>query len=250
MPKRKTKSRKTSTRKSPPLYVRVRDAILKRLASNEFSPGDVLPSEAALAKEYGVSQGTARKALLDLARRNLLVRKQGRGTRVATHTNERALFHFFHIAADDGARVLPDSLVVGFSQARANQTERDKLKLTANAAVIRIIRIRTMDGAPIISERISLPSTRFGDLAKIAPQDLPNTLYRHYETEFKQAIIKATERVKVAAADTQDARHLRVKVGHPLLEIDRVALGHGDVALEWRVSRCNTKRYHYLNELE
>ena len=66
-----------------PLYEQVKKAILNRIIAGEWGPGSFLPSEIALAKEYGVSQGTLRKALNALTREKRLVRYQGKGTAVA-----------------------------------------------------------------------------------------------------------------------------------------------------------------------
>src|SRR5258707_13395026 len=80
-----------------PLYAQVRALMIRRMVRGEWRPGDILPSEGRLAVEFGVSQGTVRKALDEMAAQNLVVRQQGRGTFVAQHSEAHALFHFFHI---------------------------------------------------------------------------------------------------------------------------------------------------------
>jgi GntR family transcriptional regulator len=62
--------------------------IERALEAGEWAPGDAIPSELDLASRFGVSQGTVRKAVQALAAENLLVRRQGSGTFVATHTEE------------------------------------------------------------------------------------------------------------------------------------------------------------------
>ena len=80
-----------------PLYQQVHDLLVSRIVAGEWKPGDALPPEPSLARTFRVSQGTVRKALAALEQRNLVVRRQGKGTYVATHTPQRALFHFFHL---------------------------------------------------------------------------------------------------------------------------------------------------------
>ena len=58
--------------------------ILASLQASEWLPGAAIPSEMELAARYAVSQGTVRKAIDELAAENLLVRRQGKGTYVAT----------------------------------------------------------------------------------------------------------------------------------------------------------------------
>ncbi|WP_423909268.1 GntR family transcriptional regulator [Candidatus Spongiihabitans sp.] len=233
-----------------PLYLQVKDIILQRLAKNEFKPGDLLPSEPRQAEMLGVSQGTIKKALDELVGQNLLVRHQGKGTYVATHTVDRALFHFLRLTNDNGHRLLPDSRVVSLSKNRSTIQERDKLCLDKGGQVIRITRIRMLDSDPVIHECLSLPANRFSGLENHAPAELPNTLYRYYESLFHLAVINATEKLKAVVADENDAKHLGIECGRPLLEIDRVAIGYENIPLEWRVSRCNTAHYHYLTDLE
>ena len=81
-----------------------RRALLTRsLHAGEWKPGEAIPSELELAARFKVSQGTVRKAIDELARRNLLVRRQGKGTFVATHAEETTQFRFLRLAPDDGS---------------------------------------------------------------------------------------------------------------------------------------------------
>jgi GntR family transcriptional regulator len=72
-----------------PLYLQLRDLLLRDMETRQWRPGEALPSEIELAARFGVSQGTVRKAIDALAADNLVVRRQGKGTFVATHTEER-----------------------------------------------------------------------------------------------------------------------------------------------------------------
>ena len=68
-----------------PLYQQIKGLILQSLQSGEWKPGEAIPSEMDLAARYRVSQGTVRKAIDELTGENLVVRRQGKGTFVATH---------------------------------------------------------------------------------------------------------------------------------------------------------------------
>ena len=74
-----------------PLYQQIKGLILKSLQGGEWKPGEAIPSEMDLAARYRVSQGTVRKAIDELAADNLLVRRQGKGTFVDTHSEKHAL---------------------------------------------------------------------------------------------------------------------------------------------------------------
>lgn len=138
-----------------PLYKQVYAVLVRRIADSEWQPGDSLPSEQVLALELGVSQGTVRKALDALAAEKLVQRRQGKGTFVAEHTQEHALFRFFRIARPhpDGERVIPESGSDRVRRRTATAIERSKLSLRKGALIVEIKRTRLIDHVPAITEK-------------------------------------------------------------------------------------------------
>src|SRR6185436_21090348 len=88
-----------------PLYRQIKALLLESLRSGAWRPGEAIPSEMDLASRYKVSQGTVRKAIDELAAENLLLRRQGKGTFVATHAEERVQFRFLRLTPDSGDSV-------------------------------------------------------------------------------------------------------------------------------------------------
>ena len=144
-----------------PLYEQVKKAILNRIIAGEWGPGSSLPSEIALAKEYGVSQGTLRKAPNALTREKRLVRYQGKGTAVAVLDEDSSLFPFFLLSDRNGKRVYPLSQIYGVRLATPSDAERAALELAPDAKVIHIDRVRMLNDFPVINERVALPTARF-----------------------------------------------------------------------------------------
>src|SRR3569832_453245 len=85
-----------------PLYQQIKGLILQSLQSGEWKPGEAIPSEMDLAARYRVSQGTVRKAIDELAAENLVVRRQGKGTFVATHAEHHVQYRFLRLTPDEG----------------------------------------------------------------------------------------------------------------------------------------------------
>src|SRR5688500_18338871 len=121
-----------------PLYKEVKIRLTRGLATGEWKPGEAIPSETRLADSFNVSIGTIRKAIDELVAERILLRQQGRGTFVATHTEDRTLFYFFHIVGKDGSRELPVTELLSFRKARASAAEEERLVIERNAAVFRI----------------------------------------------------------------------------------------------------------------
>lgn len=227
--------------------MQLRDMFSSRIAKGVWPPGSLIPSEMQLAQELSISQGTVRKAITELVENNVLVRRQGKGTFVANHNEDRSLFHFFHIVRDNGKKVMPKCETLSSFKKRCTRLIADKLNLEAGSQVLYIERIRKLDDLPTIIETIILPSSLFGDLGKSRTTDLPNTLYELYETRFGITIHKAEEQIRAIAATEEDASSLGVELGTPLLEIERIAFTLDGRPVELRISRCNTSRHHYQN---
>jgi GntR family transcriptional regulator len=229
-----------------PLYRQVKAQFVRRLVDGRWAPGMALPSEGQLASEIGVSQGTVRKALDELAAENLLVRRQGRGTFVAEHDEQRILFQFFKLVSDDGVARFPDSTVLDITSGPADAAERTALNLPAEECVIRIRRIRSLGGKPLILETVSLPADVFPGLQDAT---VPNNLYSLFATRYGITIANARERLKAVALSADQADHLGVAPGTPALEIDRIALSLDGSAVERRLSLCLTEEAHYQSDL-
>ncbi len=229
-----------------PLYSQVRDTLVQRIADGRWKAGEALPSEMQIAAELGVSQGTVRKALDDMTAAKLLVRRQGRGTYVATHDEARILFQFFKLKPDAGEGVFPESEVLDAATGAADASEATKLALYPGEPVIRIRRLRSLEGRRCIAETIVLPAALFDG---IQDGEIPNNLYDSYARRFGVTIAGGHETLKAVAASPETAAALGLVPGAPLLLIDRVATSLDGRPMEWRVSLCETSAVHYATEL-
>ena len=232
-----------------PLYMQIKELLIEKITTGEWVPGDIIPSEIQLAQELGVSPGTVRSAITELVESNVLMRKQGRGTFVANHDPQRALFHFFHISDNQGHKVLPESSVLRGRRKQATRFESLKLQIPTKAEIIKIERVRKISDKPTIIETITLPAALFGKLGDNNAYQLPNTLYELYEKEFGITIHSANEELRAVAASKHEASLLDIEVGTPLLEIERVALRLDKTPVELRISHCSTKNHYYQNTI-
>lgn len=226
-----------------PLYRQVYDYLVKQIAEGGWQPGKALPSEQALAERLNVSQGTVRKALDSLGVEKLIERRQGKGTYVAEYTQERSLFRFFRLSRPGGARCTPTSESESIRRRAAKATEIQKLNLAPRDQVVEINRLRMVDAEPAIIERIIVPLKYFPDIEQRAP--LPNTLYALYQQQYGINIIAAEEELRADAARNDEARRLKLPAGAPVLQIERIAVALDGARVEWRISRCDTRRLVY-----
>jgi GntR family transcriptional regulator len=232
-----------------PLYDQIKILLTQSLVAGEWKPGEAIPSEMELAARYRVSQGTVRKAIDALAAENIVVRRQGKGTFVATHTEPNHQYRFLRIIPNTGEKHHPTTQFLEVKRAKANAEAARALSLRVGASVTTIKRVLVFAERPLILDEIVLSSALFPGLTMEKIEQSKGSIYSFYETVYGLGMIRAEERIRAVAADTFAARTLQVAKGAPLLCVDRIAFTYGDKPVEWRRGLCLTEDYSYYNEL-
>jgi GntR family transcriptional regulator len=232
-----------------PLYRQIRNLIVQALEQGEWQPGQVIPSEQELAVRFGVSQGTVRKAVDELAAENLLVRRQGKGTFVSSHQDPHAVFRFLRLKAVNGGPVLPKSMPLECLRGKAGQEAARNLGIAAGSPIIIVRRLLKLEGKPVVIDEMYLPGEVFQGLSIEQLKDWHGSLYSLFESRFGVRMVRATEKVRAVAAEKAVAEVLGVAENTPLLSVERVAYSYGDKPVEWRRGLYSTADHFYVNEL-
>ncbi|MBI1906292.1 MAG: GntR family transcriptional regulator [Rhodocyclales bacterium] len=232
-----------------PLYRQIKGLMLQALEAGEWLPGQVIPSEQELAARFSVSQGTVRKAVDEMAADNLLVRKQGKGTYVASHNDPRAMFRFLRLVPMNGDIVSPESVPLECWRAKAGQEASRMLAIKPGDPIIIVRRLLRFAKKPVVVDEIYLPGEVFQGLTLEMLQSWNGSLYSLFETRFGLRMIRAQERIRAVAADRSVAEALKTPEGKPLLSVERVTYTYGDKPVEWRRGLYSTDEHFYLNEL-
>ena len=232
-----------------PLYLQIKGLLTQSLESGEWKPGEMIGSEIELAARYKVSQGTVRKAIDALAAENLLVRRQGKGTFVATHTETRTQFRFLRLTPDEGEPRYPESVVLECKHGRAPAELTRLLDVKAGDSTVLIKRVLSNAGVPFVLDEIWLPGALFKGLTaeRLTASRVP--LYSLFESEFGTKMIRADEQIRAVAAAGDACKVLKVAAGAPLLSVDRVTFTYGDKPVEVRRGLYSTREHFYKNEL-
>jgi GntR family transcriptional regulator len=232
-----------------PLYEQIKILLTQSLVAGEWKPGEAIPPEHELAARYRVSQGTVRKAIDELAAEHIVVRRQGKGTFVASHAEPSYQYRFLRVIPDDDEKTAPQNLFFGLERARAHGESAAALGLKAGALVLAFKRVMSFAGRPMILDEIVLDARQFPGMTLAELEDFGGSVYSFYEAVFGVRMIRAEERLRAVAADSVAAAHLKVAAGTPLLSVDRVAFTYGDKPVEWRRGLCRTDGFSYFNEL-
>lgn len=239
----------SSTPAFSPLYQQIKNLILRSLEEGEWKPGDVIPSEQELATRFKVSQGTVRKAIDELAAENLVVRRQGKGTYVATHAERHIQYRFLRLQPDVGEENPAQRAIIECKRQRATAEIARLLGIRSADPVILVRRVLSMQGSPTILEDIWLPGSQFKGLSLEALSSDRGPMYAFFEREYGVRMVRADEKIKAIAATPETAELLSAPVGHPLLSVERIAYTYNDVPMELRRGLYRTDTHHYKNEL-
>jgi GntR family transcriptional regulator len=232
--------RKLSTR---PLYLQLHDALAERVVSGEWKPGPI-PNEGELAREYGVSTGTMRKALDLLEAEHLVTRRQGRGTFVNDQTAGNLVSRFVNVRTSDGRRVMGKFAGAKIAKAPANESERERLALGEDDLVHRIHRLRVDGNRTFLVEDVSLPTSLFPTV----PDSIPDIVALAQQNGV--VLGKAEERITIKMATPEVSRLLAISDNSAVLVLDRIVYCLDGRPAEWRVGFCNlANAYSYVAEI-
>ncbi len=235
-----------------PLYPPLKGLILQSLQAGEWKPGEAIPSEMDLAARYRVSQGTVRKAIDELAAGNLVVRRQGKGTFVATHAEHQVQYRFLKLVPDAGDTLTEgpaERTIVECRRVRATAEIARALALRTGDAVVQVRRVLSFGGTPTILEDLWLPGAAFKGLSAERLATWRGPTYAMFELEFGVRMLRAEEKIRALGADAQQAALLQVARGSPLLSVERLAFTYNDVPMELRRGLYRTDTHHYRNDL-
>lgn len=230
-----------------PLYKQVEEHVTQLIVEQRWKPGEMLPNEFQLAEEFGVSQGTVRKALNSLTNAKILSRRQGVGTFVSEHTGHHGLYRFFPVVADGKKPELPKANLVSITVEECDEEVREALQLKLDDKVIWLRRRRILNDQYCILENIYLPHTYFASI--VEETVIPHTLYHFYQTKFGLTVHKTLDSIKADLANQEDSELLEIALGDPILQVNRVSHALDGKVMEFRKSRCRSDHYHYLVEL-
>jgi GntR family transcriptional regulator len=197
-------------------------------------------------------QRFAGKAIDELAGEHLLVRRQGKGTFVATHSEQQVQFRFLKLKPDNPGAVSQgpaERHIIDCKKLRAPQTVAEVLGLRTGEQVFQVRRVLSFDGVPTIFEDIWLPGGPFKGLTAGQLSADTRPMYAMFESDFGIRMVRAQERLRAVLPAEDVQAFLKVSAETPLLKVERLAFTYQDTPMEWRIGVYLTDTRHYLNEL-
>lgn len=230
-----------------PRYKAIKLEVTRILSSGEIGADTPLPTEKQLARRYGVSIGTIRRAMDELVGEHVVVRQQGRGTFLAPFSAERLLNRFWPVVRRDGERRIPIVQTLAFEETQADAEIARALALPQDAPVLRIVNLLLLDGHPVLLDDVHSPRAMFPGLTERDFAERESTMYGFYQSAFGIQVVRVVDRLHAVAADAETARRFGIAPGSPLLESLRSAYTFDERPVELRRTLIHTVAYEYRN---
>ena len=224
-----------------PLYVQLMEELETSIRNGVYKPGDKIMTEAEMAKEYGVSLITVRKAVGSLMEKGLVVRKQGKGTFVTKpkySRNMKKLQSFTEMCEQmgvkPGAQVMENRLIM------ADKKVADRLGIEPGSNVVYISRLRLADGEPVQVEKSYFPLK----YAFLLEEDLNNgSMFECLKEKAGAKVASSEKMIELCRATAEEAALMDVKKGDYLLFVKSTAYDENGEPMYAGIQLINGDRF-------
>ena len=205
-----------------PLYAQVEAVLAAGIADGSYPPGTRLPNEETLIERFGVSRTTIQKTVQNLISRGLIEIRRGKGTfviqpRITQELTELSGFveDMHALGRNPTARVLDQQVMP------ANETVARRLALAVGTLVVRIQRVRLVDGIPLSFDETWLPR-ELGE--KVISNNLETEpIFSLLERKYDTPLVEAEYRLEATSAVAAVAQALGIDPGSPIFLIERTS---------------------------
>ena len=231
-----------------PMYFQLKEFMREKIASGEWKPGDMVPSERELSEQYHISRMTARQALSELATEGLLRRMQGRGTFVAEPKIEHGLTRLTGFTEDMKARGLqPGAQLIRLELIQPSLLPMRALQIAPDEQIVLLERLRLAGAEPIALETSHL---HFSGVEKLLGEDFENnSLYRILSQKYQISPARAEQKIGADLCSRREQALLKIEEGAPVLRNKRITFDQWGRPFEYTESAYRADRYVFQAEL-
>ena len=225
-----------------PLYLQISESISREIAAGRFSAGDRLPPERMLAKQFGTTVRTLRKALSELQRQDMIESVQGSGNYVRATDRVRSIYSMFRLELPEGGG-LPTARVL---QVKELNKPVSLPAFGTSSRATRLRRLRFLDQIAIAVEEIWLDR----DAGEIDSTQLSDSLYRYYQLKLGFWISRAEDRVSVSELPSWAPESFAGSAGDRFGFIERFSWAQERLPVEYSRTWFNPLKARYVQRLK
>lgn len=229
-----------------PLYLKLKQVLLKNIREGIWKTGDKIPNEQQLASLCNVSIGTVRKAVQMLADEGVLMKRHGAGTYVKTFKT-LGFYHQFQPACSiDNTQRYNKRKTILFEIVPIPDAIAFYLSVPRGHSVLHIIRHMIKEDGKAeklvsIDELFLLPRY-FGKLTENALRNRfqdSDSLYKFYDRELGIAVTSQKCKIQYEELTSQEAQRLQASAGMKVLKLSRISMAFGRTPIGFRINRMS-----------
>jgi GntR family transcriptional regulator len=231
-----------------PLYYQIQQRLLEQIRSGALKPGQLLPSEQAIAQQLGVSRMTGRQALKALCDMGVAYTVKGKGTFVSGIKLEKDFRQVTSFSEEMRARGLhPKSQLLSLEVIAPDQEAASALHLSVENEVISLRRLRFADDSPMGVEWSRIPHRLCPGF--VDSFDRSASLYETLAKRYGIRMAVADEIVEAGLVQPKEAGLLQVSAKSPVFLFTRTSYLPNGEPIEFVKSIYRTDRYKIVNRL-
>jgi len=232
-----------------PLYYQIENILKERVLSGEYGIGELFPTEVNLCKEFNVSRITIRKALLSLAQDGLIIRRRGKGTTVTNLLGREEPTRLTGFLEDIIAIGIKSTVkLLAFDFVKPPKVVMEGLRLSHDQYPLRVEKVRYIGQEPFSHVVNFVPPWITEKIRPEAVQEIP--MLQIFERDLHMQIAKGLQCIWAVISDTKLSAFLNVRIGAPLMRIERTVYDVRDRPVEYVVTHYRGDRYSYSVSLK
>ncbi|SPS08008.1 GntR family transcriptional regulator [Latilactobacillus sakei] len=234
-----------------PKYEEIADTLRQRIKQGIYPANSLLPNQVELVEEFDASRMTVKKAITILTMEGLVFARRGAGTKVLDHsfwnktTAPADQYRGMSFDLADANQTLT-SKVITFKVTFPSPEVKERLTLSAQQPVYKIIRLRIVDGVNSVLEHTYMPVNLAPGLTD---EILEGSIYSYLKKERHLTFAGAFRNIQADKADKYDQEYLDCAPTDPVLEVEQVVYLDSGQPIEYSRSRNRYDRrgYTYLD---
>lgn len=228
-----------------PLYEQLMDAIVNNIKNGTYKSGDKLPTETELESTYNVSRITVRRAVKELCDKNILVKRQGKGTFVLDSSlciklNEIGGFH----EAMNERKQNTFSELLSLTTCKPSEEFSEYLDISETSDMIEIRRVMGYDSTVIFLDTCYLPASHYPGIEQYLTGDF--SIYQILKNIYHVKMVNSEKVIKVRKAKKEEASYLHCTQGDPVFDIFKIVYDENDVPVHVSISILNGANTSYI----
>ena len=228
-------------------YKKIAEDLQNQIRKGKYKENTLLPSQQELAEKYHVSRVTINHAFHLLKEEEFITTRRGYGAivQIPEEKSDVNVDQYVGLSELRGKDASVDSTIISFSLRFPEEEEMKKLSIAANEPVYDIIRLRNVNGEPLMLEYTIMP---IKVIPGIDEAILKKSIYAYIQKTLHLEIGASVRKIRADKPDAYDRQYLQCAEDDPVLEVEQTVRLKDGTPFEYSQTRSrydNTSFIYY-----